>query len=298
MQHGPRITAIIVYLYVGQFLSKKRTAAALAELFGTPVSEGTVATMTTRAANGLNGRIGFIPFQTDPADVYRMLDVVVHASVRPEPFGLTIVEAASIWMQYFTALAIYEVGHAAPGDFVMIRAASSSVGLAAIQLANWAGAEPIALTRRSNKSAALTAHGAKHVIATEETDLVAEVNRITSDAGARIVFDPVGGPDVETLAQATAEEGIIIIYGGLSGQPTPYPHWAAALKGLSLRGWVASAIWNKPLRFARYRDLIRRGLEQGHLKPVIAKTFPLVQIEAAHRYLESNQHVGKVVLTV
>jgi NADPH:quinone reductase-like Zn-dependent oxidoreductase len=224
--------------------------------------------------------------------------IVPAGSLTAVPPGLTIVEAASIWMQYFTALAIYEVGHAAPGDFVMIRAASSSVGLAAIQLANWAGAEPIALTRRSNKSATLMAHGAKHVIATEEADIVAEVNRITSGAGARIVFDPVGGPDVETLAQATAEEGIIIIYGGLSGQPTPYPHWAAALKGLSLRGWVASAIWNKPLRFARYRDLIRRGLEQGRLKPVIAKTFPLAQIEAAHRYLESNQHLGKVVLTV
>ena len=55
VQYGPRITAIIVYLYVGQFLSKKRTAAALAELFGTPVSQGTVAAMTTRAAGGLGG---------------------------------------------------------------------------------------------------------------------------------------------------------------------------------------------------------------------------------------------------
>jgi transposase len=55
VQYGPRITAIILYLYVGQFLSKKRTAQALAELFGTPVSEGTVATMTKRAADGLDG---------------------------------------------------------------------------------------------------------------------------------------------------------------------------------------------------------------------------------------------------
>lgn len=60
MQYGPRITAIIVYLYVGQFLSRKRTAAALTELFGTPVSEGTVATMTTRAANGLGGFLEWV----------------------------------------------------------------------------------------------------------------------------------------------------------------------------------------------------------------------------------------------
>jgi transposase-like protein len=60
VQYGPRITAIIVYLYVGQFLSKKRTAAALAELFGTPVSEGTVARMTKRAADGLDGFLDII----------------------------------------------------------------------------------------------------------------------------------------------------------------------------------------------------------------------------------------------
>jgi NADPH:quinone reductase-like Zn-dependent oxidoreductase len=223
--------------------------------------------------------------------------VPVRCLIAPPP-GLSVVEAASIWMQYFTALAIYEIGHAVLGDAVLIRAASSSVGLAAIQLANWAGAVPIAATRTGAKAAALKAHGAKHVIATEESDLVAEVQRITGGKGVRIVFDPVGGPDVESLAQAAAEEGIIIIYGGLSGRPTPYPHWPAALKGLSLRGWVASSIWNKPEKFARNRDLILKGLAEGRLKPVIAKTFPLGQIVDAHRYLESNQQLGKIVVTV
>lgn len=223
--------------------------------------------------------------------------VPVRSLIAPPP-GLSVVEAASIWMQYFTALAIYEIGHAVLGDAVLIRAASSSVGLAAIQLANWAGAIPIAATRTGAKAAALKAHGAKHVIATEESDLVAEVQRITGGKGVRIVFDPVGGPDVERLAQAAAEEGIIIIYGGLSGLPTPYPHWPAALKGLSLRGWVASSIWHKPEKFARNRDLILQGLAEGRLKPVIAKTFALGQIVEAHRYLESNQQLGKIVVTI
>jgi NADPH:quinone reductase-like Zn-dependent oxidoreductase len=223
--------------------------------------------------------------------------VPVRSLIAPPP-GLSVVEAASIWMQYFTALAIYEIGHAVLGDAVLIRAASSSVGLAAIQLANWAGAVPIAATRTGAKAAALKEHGAKHVIATEKSDLVAEVQRITGGKGVRIVFDPVGGPEVESLAQAAAEEGIIIIYGGLSGRPTPYPHWPAALKGLSLRGWVASSIWNKPEKFARNRDLVLKGLAQGRLKPVISKTFPLGQIVEAHRYLESNQQFGKIVVTV
>jgi len=224
--------------------------------------------------------------------------IVPARSLIAPPPGLTTAEAASIWMQYFTALAIYEVAHATVGDFILIRAASSSVGLAAIQLANWAGAVPIAVTRTSSKTEALKAHGAKHVIATEESDLVAETHRITDGRGARVAFDPVGGPQVDLLAQAAAEEGIIIIYGGLSGQATPFPHWPAALKGLSLRGWVASSIWDKPERFARSRDLILLGLAQGHLKPVIAKTFPLEQIVQAHRYLESNVQLGKIVVTV
>ncbi len=83
-----------------------------------------------------------------------------------------------------------------------------------------------------------------------------------------------------------------------SNQPTTFPHWPAAFKSLSVRGWVASYIWGKPERFARAQDLIRRGLASGHLKPVIAKTFPFEQIEAAHRFLESNQQLGKVVVTV
>ena len=124
------------------------------------------------------------------------------------------------------------------------------------------------------------------------------MNRITDGRGARVVFDPVGGPYVETLAQAMAIDGILFVYGGLSGQPTPYPHWTAAFKGLSLRGWVATQIWGRPERYARATALIRQGLKEGRLKPVISRTFTLDQIVEAHRYLESNQQIGKVVVTV
>jgi NADPH:quinone reductase-like Zn-dependent oxidoreductase len=229
--------------------------------------------------------------------VYGEKAIVPARSVIPAPPQLSPVQAASIWMQYLTAFAIIEVAKIGIGDYVLIPAASSSVGLAAIQLANWAGAVPIAATRHSTKAAALREQGAKHVIATAESDLIQEVMRVTGGKGARVVFDPVGGPLVEKLANAMAEEGILFIYGGLSGQPTPYPHWPAALKGLSLRGWVASSIWNRPERFARARELILRGLTEGHLKPVIAKTFALGQIVEAHRYLESNQQIGKIVVT-
>jgi NADPH:quinone reductase-like Zn-dependent oxidoreductase len=243
-------------------------------------------------------RVCVLPtFRLGEYGVYAERAIVPARSLLAAPPALSPVEAASIWMQYLTALAIIEVAHATVGDHVIIRAASSSVGLAAIQLANWAGAVPIAATRRSAKSEALRSLGAKHVIATEESDLVAEVMKITQSQGARIVFDPVGGAYVDTLAQAMAQDGVLFIYGGLSGQPTMHPHWPAALKNLSIRGWVAATIWNHPERFARAKALVLQGLAEGHLQPVIARTFPLAQIAEAHRYLESNQQVGKIVVT-
>jgi len=216
----------------------------------------------------------------------------------PAPPGLSVAEAASIWMQYMTAYAIIEVAQVGIGDGVIVRAASSSVGIAAIQLANWTGAVSIACTRTHAKAGALRDQGAAHVVATEEEDLVARVMEITGGKGARTAFDPVGGPYVDTLARALAERGILFIYGGLSGEPTPYPHWPCAFKGLSMRGWVASEIWNHPHRYQAAREKILAGLASGHLKPVIAREFHgLDQLVAANEFLESNQQVGKVVVT-
>jgi NADPH:quinone reductase len=244
-------------------------------------------------------RVCVVPnYQLGEYGMYAEETIVAARSLVHAPPNTSSIEAAALWMQYCTAMAIIEVGKATVGDYVLLRAPSSSVGLAAIQLANWAGATPIAATRRSDKAEALKALGARHVIATEEQDLVAEVMRITQGKGARLVFDPVGGPSVEMLANAAAEEGIIFIYGSLSHQSTPFPHWPAAFKSLSVRGWVASHIWGKPDRFARAQSLVLRGLAEGHLKPVIAKTFPLEQIVDAHRYVESNQQLGKIVVTV
>ena len=244
-------------------------------------------------------RVCVLPM-TSPAQGVWAEQVIVPARVLlPVPPGLSSAEAASIWMQYLTAYAIIEVANVGIGDGVLVRAASSSVGLAAIQLANWAGAVSIACTRTSDKADALRQQGAAHVIATDEEDLVARTMEITGGKGARTAFDPVGGPYVDTLAQALAPRGILFVYGGLSEQPTPYPHWPCAMKGLSMRGWVASEIWNHPHRFKAAQEKILAGLAGGHLKPVIARTFHgIEQIRAANEYLESNQQVGKVVVTL
>ncbi|HEY6816190.1 MAG TPA: zinc-dependent alcohol dehydrogenase family protein [Croceibacterium sp.] len=261
---------------------------------------GTIETLGSGVAGfAVGDRVCVLPTATPALGLWAEQAIVPARALLPAPPGLTPAEAASIWMQYMTAYAIIEVANVGIGDGVLIRAASSSVGIAAIQLANWAGSVSIACTRTSDKAEALRAQGAAHVIATEEEDLIERVMAITGGKGARTAFDPVGGPYVDTLAHALAPRGILFIYGGLSEQPTPYPHWPCAMKGLSMRGWVASEIWNHPHRYKAAQENILAGLAGGQLKPVIAKTFHgLEQIAAANEFLESNQQVGKVVVTL
>ena len=224
--------------------------------------------------------------------------IVPIESLGEYPAKLSPVEAASIWMQYLTAYgALITFGGMKQGDFVLITAASSSVGIAAIQMANAEDAIPIAATRKSDKRDALLSLGAAHVIVTDEEDVVRRTMEITGGNGARIIFDPVAGPGVEQLAQAAAYEGIIFEYGGLSMQPTPFPMIALG-KGLTIRGYTLLELRRDPERLKTAKQYVFDRLQDGRFHPKIAKTFPLAQSVEAFQYLESNQQVGKVVITV
>lgn len=237
-------------------------------------------------------------FSMNQYGVYAEQAIVPAAAVVRRPAGLSAIEAAAIWMPYLTAYgALIDIGRLGKGDVVVIQAASSSVGLAAIQIANSVGAVPIVTTRTSEKKAALLDAGAMHVIATQEQDLVAEVMRVSDGRGARIIFDPVAGPGVDTLAQAMCHGGILFVYGNLSGQPTPFPRWMLK-NGLSMRGYLLFEVTQDAERLKRAQAFIRNGLASGQFKPIIAKTFALEQIVDAHRYQESNQQFGKIVVSV
>ena len=215
------------------------------------------------------------------------------------PDNLTAVEGAAIWMQYLTAFgALIEIGQIKKEDSVLITAASSSVGLAAIQITKAAGATAIATTRGADKKPFLLNAGADHVIVTDEEDLAARVMAVTSEKGARMIFDPVAGPSLEKLADAAAPGAIIFEYGALSPEPTPFPLFPALGKGLTVRGYTLFGIVQDSEKRARGISYIRDGLQSGTLKPVIDRTFPLDAIVDAHRYLESNQQKGKIVVTV
>lgn len=225
--------------------------------------------------------------------------IVPASSLGEYPPNLSLVEAAAIWMQYVTAWgALVHFGKLAKDDFVVITAASSSVGLAAIQIVKDAGATTIAATRTSKKRAELLSLGADHVIATEEEDIVKRVDGITAGKGARLIFDSVAGPFVEKLAHAAAHQGVIIEYGALSLEKTPFPLFLALRKGLTLRGYTLHEITADLQALAVAKKYIYGRLADGRFKPKIAKTFPFAQTVEAYQYLESNMQIGKIVITV
>jgi NADPH:quinone reductase-like Zn-dependent oxidoreductase len=215
------------------------------------------------------------------------------------PASLTPAQAAAIWMQYLTAYgALVLIGGVKAGDFVSIPAASSSVGLAAIQIVRDAGATAIAVTRTAAKRAELLALGAQHVVLSETEDYVARIKEITSGKGVRLTFDPVAGPGVEQLATASARGGIIFEYGVLSSQPTPFPLFQALSSGLTVRGYMLMEITLDPAKLQTATAYVFDRLADGRFVPKIARTFPFAQTVEAYRYLESNQQVGKVVITM
>ncbi|GAB1584493.1 zinc-dependent alcohol dehydrogenase family protein [Phyllobacterium phragmitis] len=215
------------------------------------------------------------------------------------PPSLGWVSAAAVWMQYLTAYgALIDIAGLNSQDFVIVTAASSSVGLAAIQIAGMVGATTVAVTRTSAKKQALLEVGAGHVIASAEEDLEKRLKEITGPEGARVVFDPIGGPIFEPLTAAMAKGGILIEYGGLSPQPTLFPLFTVLSKCLTLRGYLVHEIIGDAKRLDAAKTFILRGLQSGALEPVIARTFPFEQIVEAHRFLESNEQFGKIVVTI
>lgn len=214
------------------------------------------------------------------------------------PPSLSFEAAAATWMQYLTAYgALVEIARLGSDEPVVITAASSSVGLAAIQIANRIGAVPIAVTRTSAKKAALLDAGAAHVVASAEEDLETRLKAVAPD-GVRVVLDAVGGPIFTPLTAAMAKGGILIEYGGLSPEPTPFPLFEVLAKTLTLRGYLVHEITGDPARLEAAKAFILDGLASGALKPTVARTFPFEEIAVAHRFLEAGDQFGKIVVVV
>jgi NADPH:quinone reductase-like Zn-dependent oxidoreductase len=231
--------------------------------------------------------------------VYGELVLAPAYAVVKNPAGLSFEEASSIWMMFITAYgALVEIAKIKAGDTVLIPAASSSVGLAAIQITRMSGATAVALTRTAAKRQQLLDAGASHVIVTGEQDLEPEVMKITDGKGARVVFDPVGGPLFSKLIAAMASGGILFVYGALSEEPTILPMLEVTGKLPIIQGYTIWSICSDAARLKTAVEFVTQGLASGALKPAIDRTFPFDQIVDAHRYLEANDQFGKIVVTV
>lgn len=215
------------------------------------------------------------------------------------PAKLSFEQAATSWMQYVTAWgALIAQAKLSADDFVIVSAASSSVGIAAIQIARSVGATVIATTRTGAKAQPLLDAGAHHVIATAEEDLAARVKAITHGKGARVVFDPIGGPAIAQLADCMAFGGILLEYGALSTEQGAFPQFALLGQCLTFKGYLYIEVTSNAALLEQAKTFINDGLESGALDPLISRTFAFDDIQAATRFLESNEQVGKIVVTL
>jgi NADPH:quinone reductase-like Zn-dependent oxidoreductase len=245
-------------------------------------------------------RVALVPaYSAAQYALYGEVSLAPARSLVAIPDNISFSEAAATWVAYGTAWSgLVAIGALGAGQTVVIPAASSSVGLAAIKVANRLGARSIALTRTSAKVNALLGHGAAAVVATSEQDIVAEIKRLTDGQGANLVFDPVGGSKFPELARATASGGMLILYGALATDPTVVPPFDIFGRNLTIRGLAFPSLMREDDQLAALKRFVVDGLADGTLRPTIARSFVFNQIADAHRFLEAGDQVGKIVVTL
>jgi NADPH:quinone reductase-like Zn-dependent oxidoreductase len=229
--------------------------------------------------------------------VYADEAVVPAHAIVPWPASLRAEEAAALWTAWLTAWAgMIKRGELRRGDWVLLTAAASSVGLAAIQIARAEGAQVIATTRAPSKRDPLAQAGAHHVIVTSDEDVVARVREITGGHGADVLFDAIAGPGFEALCDAMADGGRLVVYGYLGGLRTPLSWTPLLRKGLTVRASSIVRTTTNAEAMAEAIRYVQSGVERGAFRPVVDRTFPLAEIVAAHQYLEGSSQVGKIVI--
>jgi NADPH:quinone reductase len=219
-------------------------------------------------------------------------------SVWPLPAGVAIEQAAGIPIEFATAHdCLFEFGHLQPGEAVLVQAGASGVGLAAIQLAKAAGATVVATASSDARLERLRDYGLDHPINYATSNVAAEALATTGGRGVDLVVDPVGGKVLETSIAALAYRGRIS-WVGRAGRDQDIPDvWPIAQKNGSITGVFLGA--EMVIHSARVRALIADLIDRvarGELQVVVDRIFPLASAADAHRYIESRQAFGRVLL--
>jgi putative PIG3 family NAD(P)H quinone oxidoreductase len=219
----------------------------------------------------------------------------------PVPAGFSMVEAAALPETFFTVWTnLFQRGGARSGDTVLVHGGTSGIGTTAILLGKLFGLTVIVTAGSDGKCARALEIGAAHAIDYKAQDFALEVKRITGGAGVAVVLDMVGGDYVPRNLACLAEEGRHVSIAAQRGPKVEIPIWDVMRKRLTLTGSTLRAR-SAGFKAALAEDLRREvwpHLEAGRIRPVIHSTFPLADAAAAHRLMDSGDHVGKIVLEI
>jgi NADPH2:quinone reductase len=218
----------------------------------------------------------------------------------PAPQGWTDVEAASLPETVFTVWSnVFERGRLQAGETLLIQGGSSGIGVTAIQLAKAAGAQVIVTAGSDEKCAACLALGADHAINYRAQDFAAEVLRLTNGRGVDVVLDMVAGDYVGKEVGLLAEDGRLVIIAVQGGVQSEINAGLVLRKRLTITGSTlrARSVAFKGALAKACHATVWPWIAQGKVKPVIFRTFEAAEAAQAHALMESNAHVGKIVLT-
>jgi len=230
---------------------------------------------------------------------YAQLCVAPLGQCLPVPKGLTDIEAASLPETFFTVWSnVFDRARLKAGETLLIQGGSSGIGVTAIQMAKAAGATVIATAGSDDKCAACLQLGADHAINYRNADFVEEVKRITEGRGVDVILDMVAGEYVARELKCLAEDGRLVFIAVQGGIDAQIDAGTVLRKRLTITG---STLRPRPVAFkaaiaASLRATVWPWIEAGTIKPVIFKVFPAAQAAAAHTLMESNEHIGKLVL--
>ena len=231
---------------------------------------------------------------------YAELCVAPVGQCLPVPKGLTDIEAASLPETFFTVWSnVFDRVRLQAGETLLVQGGTSGIGVTAIQMAKALGATVIATAGSDEKCAACLALGADHAINYKTADFSVEAKRLTEGKGVNVILDMVAGSYVAREVECLAEDGRLVIIAVQGGVKAEFNAGMVLRKRLSITG---STLRPRPIAFKTaiaqsLRAKVWPLLESGAIKPVIFKTFPADAAAQAHALMESNQHIGKIILT-
>jgi NADPH2:quinone reductase len=231
---------------------------------------------------------------------YAELCVAPVGQCLPVPAGLSDIEAASLPETFFTVWSnVFDRVRLQKGETLLIQGGSSGIGVTAIQMAKALGATVLVTAGSDDKCAACLALGADHAINYKTSDFAEEVKKLTAGQGVNVILDMVAGSYVAREVECLAEDGRLVIIAVQGGLKAEFNAGLVLRKRLTVTG---STLRPRSIEFkaaiaAALRDKVWPLIASGAIKPVIHSTFVAADAAQAHALMESNQHIGKIVLT-